>query len=584
MNCPEAVRKHDGRVVAYDPNKVVGALARAALAATPEMAADAARRLGLEIGQAVGSFLAAEGQPVPATADVRSLVIKLLRETGHERIAGAFAEEARAAASLLWGIRVVEPGTPFTSMAGSPWDRRRLLESLRASGIARDPAGDAAREIERRVVALGQERISPALIHALACMVLAKRALDVRIYAARRVAFSLVAQVPRYDVLAAEQCTLPPEGPALEAFWLQSVHSHEVSRTVADNLLSLAPYPAHPADDTFSPCAALAIDPLAPDAQTAWHHQLKREAPHIPALRADGAERLGLVAKWLSHLSAGQGRALSQGIQVFLQLPGDKHSRQLRRASPIAINLAGLLIREALREPVRASVRLAQLAGLAAQAHREREEYFTFSPVRGRVLPVAIAGLWNAAAWLQGGNFDAPQISRASRGMAANFISILRGAVDSVRQQTGMELALAGIAATEATHTFWQKDREFLLRDGISLDAGGAYDGGPSVRVTQRREDLGERLDFARDAGSVFDDPPAVFVEAALGGEPDSELWHELLAALAQSGTVCVRFVPGGGGRSMRNVLKLLRSELGAYPLFDQMELDDDQQKLFGQR
>ena len=150
---------------------------------------------------------------------MRAFVLKLLRETGNARIAEAYSEHSRAASSLLWRIRVADPALLAAGSNGQPWDRRRLLESFRSAGIARDPAGVAAREVERRLVALGQERVSPALIHALAMRWSCHRdAFDTPqlLVDARRLAFSHPPMhVPHYDALLAEQVTLPSDGPAL---------------------------------------------------------------------------------------------------------------------------------------------------------------------------------------------------------------------------------------------------------------------------------------------------------------------------------------------------------------------------------
>jgi hypothetical protein len=577
MHCPEAVRKHDGRIVAYDAGKLATSVARAACACDVSMPPDAARRLGGEIAQAVGAFMAGEGRTVPASADLRALTAKLLKETRQDCIAEAYAGHSRAASGLLWRIRVVEPGTPFTSSAGSPWDRRRLLESLRKCGVARDPAGDAAREVERRVVVLGQERVSPALIHALAAMVLAQRALDLRRYVSRRLSFSMSSHTPRFDPQAAEQEPLPQSGPALESFWLQAVHSQEVVACVTDNLLSLSPYPATPDNDRDFPLPAEAGDPLAVD--NAAHIQDWAARGRAPLwLKCDNADRVARAAYDLGRLRdepAGDGRANDGSAAVNLLLNGaGGWSKPARagRAAPITINLAGLLAREALRDQMRAAVRMSQLVKTAALAHRQREEYFNLSPVRGRTLPVAVAGLWSAAAWMQGESFDAPRFSRAACAQAAGFVSVLRGAVDAVRGETGMALILSGEAPREAARSLWRHDREFFLRDGVALDTNSEYDTGPALRLSQSHADSSDRLDFLKSIACAFEFPPALALDVPLGGEPDAKVWRELIQGCAQAGIQRLQLRPGGSLRALRGVLKTLKSHLGGYPLFDLMD------------
>ena len=571
MNCPEAVRKHDGRVVAFDSAKLAGSVARAAIASANEISPDSAMRLGHEISLAVGAFLLSEIRHVPASADIRASAINVLRATNHDAIADAYAEEARTASSLLWRIRVVTPGTPFTGNAGSPWDRRRLLESLRASGIARDPAGEVAREVERRIVALNQDRISPALIHALAVMVLAQRALEIKSYGARRVAYSLSVHVPHFDSNAAEQSPLPRNGPALESFWLQAVHSNEVVRAVNDNLLSLEPYPYSPKDDSGATGPSSLSNPLRPEIGTALRNWCAEPGQSL-WVHGEGPERAAELARYLALLPQWLVPEASSGaaINVLLVPAKNKVPRVSERTSPVTINLAGLIIREALRDLSRATVRLAQTVSLAAQAHREREEYFSYSPVRGRSLPIAVAGLWNAAAWMQGDSFDFPRATRGSRTLAGTLVAVLQGSVDTMRNETGMELVLAGTAPGAAVRHLWGKDREFLLRDGITLDANAVYDGGPAVKLWYSAEDFGERLDFAKAVGSAFNEPPAVSIEVPLGAETDLIAWRELIIAFAHAGVHRLQLLPGGSPRAMRNLVRSIRTHLEGFPLFEQ--------------
>src|SRR5579862_2623128 len=107
---PEAVRKHDGRIVAYDGDKLAGSITRAALAPDCGLSADIAKQIGERIARLAGKQLIEEHRASPASADIRAVVVKILRETKHEKIASVYAEHARAASSLLWRVRVVDPG------------------------------------------------------------------------------------------------------------------------------------------------------------------------------------------------------------------------------------------------------------------------------------------------------------------------------------------------------------------------------------------------------------------------------------------------------------------------------------------
>jgi len=570
MAVPQAVRKHDGRTVAFDLARLARSILRAALdAGVPTREASP---LGDEMAHAAAEFLVRDYPSPPSTADLRELVAKLLRETGQTHAADLYSEHARRGAALLWGLRLSDGRVD----GGAPWDRRRLMESLRASGVARDPAGEMAREVERQLVQMGQERISPALVHALAVLQITERGLDARRYAARRVAVPFVEHVPRYDAAVAARAPLPQGGSGLSAFWLQCVHSGEVTAAVGQNQLALEPFPDHPDADVCGPAAAAFTDPLQPDAPELlgeWaahpHHGLR--------LLADEPTRLNVLARWLAGLAntsdgevGDRRRAPSWSTIRLAFAPPSGPVRERARVSPVTLNVAGMLAREALREVSRATPRLARLVATAAHALREREEYWGHSAVRGRELPIAVAGLWNAAAWLHGLPFERPEPGMSVRLLAGTLVSILHGAVSTLRQETGINLVLCSDGPAEAGAALWQRDRAYFARDGLQLDPAGEYGIGLELRVAAGVPELSERLDFLRTVAPLFDVPPAMRVEAPLGQEADEAVWREWLQALAQTGVPRARLVPGGSGRALRLLARLVRSHLEGYPLFEQ--------------
>ena len=570
MAVPQAVRKHDGRTVAFELARLSRSILRAALDAG--IPAREASPLGDEMARAAAEFLVRDYPAPPSTADLRELVAKLLRETGQTHAAELYSEHARRGAALLWSLRVTESNTD----SGSPWDRRRLMETLRASGVARDPAGEIAREVERQLVQVNQERISTALVHALAVLEISRRGLDPRRYTARRVAVPFKEHVPRHDASVAERAPLPQGGPALSSFWLQCVHTGEVTAAVSQNQIALEPFPDQPEAHVRTPSAATFSDPLQPDAPE-WLNEWAAHPQHALRLRADDASRLNVLARWFAGLAntdegtmAGRGRTTSWGdIRLAFQAPGGS-VRERPRVSPVTLNIAGTLAREALREVPRATPRLARLIAIAAHALREREEYWGYSPVRGRELPIAVAGLWNAAAWLQGLPFERPGPGMSVRLLASTLVSILHGAVSTLRQETGVNLVLCSDGPTEAGTALWRRDREYFARDGLQLDPGGEYGIGLELRVASGVPEFSERIDFLRGVADLFDSPPAMRLEAPLGQEGDEAVWREWLQALAQTGVPRARVVPGGSGRSLRLLARLVRSHLEGYPLFEQ--------------
>lgn len=594
----QAVRKHDGRVVAFDLERLSASITQAAYESGERVPRDAAQSLGNEMALAAGSFLAQERTAPPATSDLREMVQRLLRETGHAKTAGAYAEHARSSAALLWRMRLFDDAAGAAAWEGATWDRRRLIESLRGAGVARDPAGEVAREVERRLLVLAQARISAALIHALAMLALSERGLDPRAYAARRISASFSGLAPRYDKAAATERPLPSGGPALEAFWLQAVHSSEVSSAARGHVLGLEPYPSAPASERSGLLSDGALDPLQASAGEALTQGFRsrsgpasgpdREAHggagalsqgELLWLRADDPARIATWARHLAGLAEMPSRTVERGpwgegaFELGLVLRWAPHGASpacSRQAPVLTLNIGSALVREALRDPVKVNRKLASLATLGAHAHREREEYWGFSAVRGRELPIAAAGLWNAAAWLTGEPYERGARGQAQRESAANLAAGLHGAVSTLRQETGMNLRLVSNAPRAAAAALWRRDRLHFARDGLHLDSEGAYETGLDLKLSAGTTEVCERIEFLRNTASFFDAPPALCVEAPLGLEPDPAAWREFLTAMALTGVPRVRVAPGGSGRSMRLLTRLVRSHMEGYPLFAQ--------------
>jgi len=211
-----AVIKHDGRRVAFDSARLEASVLRAAMTSVP---ADAAARLAREVAAIE------HDDSVVRTADLRAFVTQTLRSMNFEAVADAYQQHTRETLAFIQRVRVVEPEMPRMDNAGLTWDRRRLSESMRASGIAPDLAGAIARGVERRIVTLELELISPALIHALTMLALPHDAFGARAYGSRRVAFAASQHLPHVNAHLEGRDPLPSDGIALQQFWLQGVHS-----------------------------------------------------------------------------------------------------------------------------------------------------------------------------------------------------------------------------------------------------------------------------------------------------------------------------------------------------------------------
>src|SRR5579862_8057253 len=439
-------------------------------------------------------------------------------------------------------------------------------------------AGWVAREVERRVVTLVMDYISPALVHALAMLTLPPDAYGARAYSVRRVAFSAAPNLPNWSDRAGVEHPLPSTGAALEQFWMQGVHSAPVIQAARHNLLSLEPYPSAfnevSASETHAPS-----DPCDVDFAGWLAQNIERDTSPLMAL-AETPARLDSLAEKLAATFAvaplgGQTRAESPVLAqkqtltlLFKSLP-QKYFDAAQRAMPITLNAGGLIAREALRDLDRACARLAELAALAAQAHREREDYFLRSPVRGRILPIALAGLWNAAAAMLGEPFDAAQPSHDSRRLVEKLCQSARDAVAALRDESGMALALTGAAPLAAERRLWRNDRDFFLRDGITLHDAGAYENSPALKLSAGVDDFTSRVDFAKALSAAFDEPPPVVIEVPPIPDADTAQWKDLLEALSKAALARVLLRFTGAPRAVTNLSRALKSYLVGFPLLE---------------
>ena len=627
---PKAVKKHDGRVVAFECSRLADSAALAALASGESQTYDAARIWTDPIAAEVAARVFKEFSATPASADLRATLNKVLRETGHIPTADAFVEHARSTASFLWRLRIHEgamrsggmvparktgiavPDRPVSGgvdFESSAWDRRRLMDSLRQSGLARDPAGETARSVERKLILLEEEWVSAALVHALAVEEISRRGSDPRNYVMRRVpvVFSRETGVTKQAVL--EQGA----SRALEAFWRETAHSSEVAAAVRNSLLSLQPVPLN-SNDIVAPAGWLeAFDPCTENAQEHWRLWCQTGKTHGPLthpeiawVRTDSLERSIALSRLLAE-QVENGSLARKEVRLWLRPPGERiYARPKRCAPPLVLNLAGLMVRSGLRDPLKATRKVAHLAALAAQAHREREEFWGLSPVRGRELPILASGFWNAAAWLVGESFERPPFMPSVRMEAATLSSVIYGAIATLRAETGLNLSFwsaglplywkRGEAAEECVadgwglKELWRSDGMYFARDGARLDDHGAYGLGleltpfglPLPLMSQTApvelethgspvssERVLETLEYLVAVSPNFDEPPPLVLETPLGVEADPQAWRELFSALSESRLNQARLLPNGGKRGLKVMSRMIRNQAEGLPLFE---------------
>ncbi|MEI6232128.1 MAG: ATP cone domain-containing protein [Planctomycetota bacterium] len=567
-----AVIKHDGRTMTFDAARLEASVARAVRAADASLPPNESTVIAQDVAASIEHSTAVESSNVVRTADIRATIIDSLRAMALNSVAEAYQKQSRDTMALLQRIRVIEPDISRSDSSGVPWDRRRLAESLHASGIAPDVAKSVARDVERRIVALGQQSISPALIHALTELALPPGAFGARTYSVRRVAYSAANNLPHFKSEGDGVEALPANGPALETFWLQGVHSSAVVNAVRSNLIALDPCPsthdAHVANAVSAP-----FDPLAPDFEAVLWRRSAMASTGL-AVRADSPERIRAIAEQFARGFGNPAGTPMTGTEIHLYYKSipEKYFDASHRALPVTINAGGLVAREGLRDPKRAAARLGELAELAAQVHREREDYFLRSPVRGRVLPIAVAGLWNATSWMQGARFDAERAAIGVRNAIEPLCQSLRAAVENLRSDSGLELVLTAAAPLRAEQRLWRGDRDFFLNDGVKLNADAIYDSGRDMKLSASMHDFTNRLDFAHALSEAFDEPPAMTLETGLALDINAAQWNDLLTSLAQAGVGCLRIAFGGQARTVPNLIRAIRSYLIGFPLLDVLD------------
>ena len=336
----DAVIKHDGRRVAFDAERYAASIAAAARESLSEAAA---QRLGNDLLDAISRAAFDQAQHVIRTADLRALTVKILRETNFETVASTYLQYARDTAAILQGIRITDPEIPRGENAGAAWDRRRLAESMRASGIALDLAGAVAREIERQLTALGLDFASPALIHALTMLALPPDAFGARAYSIRRVSYSALSPVSHGSSDGAEPHSLPSSGPALEQFWIQGVHSADVVEAVRGNLLSLDPCPPF-AEGLAMGLAATPHDPVSPAFEAALVRCFEGLDQGVIA-RAETPAAIASIAALLARISSEmlEPPASRTELGIVFKSSAMSHFDSKQRYWPVTINAGGLV-------------------------------------------------------------------------------------------------------------------------------------------------------------------------------------------------------------------------------------------------
>jgi hypothetical protein len=145
---PEWVRKRDGRLMPFEPDK----LCRSLFAATESLGLPDPF-LARELTDGVLHFLGPDCPAIPSTIDLHDLVIKVVRELGHPALAQQFADHAdQKRQRPTAGSVPVLPGNPWPMRtAHDKPDWAHDLDDVIATGLA---DGDPPEELLRQIASV----------------------------------------------------------------------------------------------------------------------------------------------------------------------------------------------------------------------------------------------------------------------------------------------------------------------------------------------------------------------------------------------------------------------------------------------
>ncbi|MBU2063846.1 MAG: anaerobic ribonucleoside-triphosphate reductase [Candidatus Omnitrophica bacterium] len=199
-----SVRKRDGRVVAFDKEKITNAIFKAAKAVGGED-----RLLAEELTNAVVLFLKKKfADKSPEIEQIQDIVERILMETGHAKTAKAYILYRESRRSIRESLKVRKRVrtqsnstdlallvTPLSKDEVLNWDKGRIALALqKEADITEDVALEVASSVEKKVFDSGLTRISTALIRELVDNELFERGLE------KKLAQQSIIGMPTFDL------------------------------------------------------------------------------------------------------------------------------------------------------------------------------------------------------------------------------------------------------------------------------------------------------------------------------------------------------------------------------------------------
>jgi hypothetical protein len=204
------IRKRDGTLATFDDRKLERSILNAAHGAgqdNPQLARD--------LASVVSTYLREHfGAGVATSQDLKSMVHKVLVDTGYPEVARSYLEFAKARpgphGDLFPQDLVVIDGSTRDEV--ERWDKERIRAALQADGIAAPDAASIADAVEARILALQSPHVSTSLVRELVGLELAQRSIRTPVPHHR------ILGIPKADLqeLLAHPRGLDPDGLCLQ--------------------------------------------------------------------------------------------------------------------------------------------------------------------------------------------------------------------------------------------------------------------------------------------------------------------------------------------------------------------------------
>ncbi|MDP6957575.1 MAG: ATP cone domain-containing protein, partial [Planctomycetota bacterium] len=160
----ERVKKKNGSIVPYEEEKISLSISQAA-----SEVGNGPSTLGQDLAGVVSMYLERYYEKeVPSSDEIRKMVDKILRETGHTEVADSYAERrglpvGNPEEDLFPDELLLVEGTTRDEVRG--WGRERISAAIvKEAGLDQAEADEIASAVEKKIFSIGQRRVSTTLI------------------------------------------------------------------------------------------------------------------------------------------------------------------------------------------------------------------------------------------------------------------------------------------------------------------------------------------------------------------------------------------------------------------------------------